>query len=78
MNNENNKNDIILKTSEEKPEAILDKRQRQLGYVKKYQEKLESIRVWTEKGKKADYKEKARLKGFTSLTKYIIHLIEND
>lgn len=78
MNDKNNNNDVILETSEEEPEVILDKRQRQLGYVKKYQDKLESIRVWTEKGKKAEYKEKARAKGFTSLTKYIIHLIEND
>lgn len=48
-------------------------------YVKKkYQSKLDDIRVRVPKGKKEEYRQQAIDKGYKNLTRYIVALLEND
>lgn len=49
----------------------------QIKAVKKYQEKLDDIKIRVPKGKRQEYKEQAWSKGY-SLQQYIIALIEHD
>ena len=50
----------------------------QMMYVKKYQSKLDDIRVRVPIGKKEEYRQQAIDKGYKNLTRYIVALLEND